>query len=218
MTKVSRSIIELDEKFHQQVDLLNLANQNFDDGKEFAALNIATTLRVLLHDTNQSTSVLTHIGKKQIDFYETSNQDIHPQSVYLGLIIKGISGVSDGQGGSVLYRPIFTSDFHFINKNWADFSTWWSKIIFRNIDGTSLSRKELVLAIANQEGGAHIDPKVDEKYDKFRHSYSGGMKIIGMNSGIEREFDNIPVLPSVRQVSFEVIESFIKAGLINCPC
>lgn len=122
--------------------------------------------------------------------------------------------MQDGQGGDVLYKPTFTSDFHLRNKNWIDFNSWWNKKILINENGDSLTRKQLVLFVANQEGGAHIDPQIDEIYDKFRHSYSGGIRIYGSKSGIERKFDNIPVFPTVRQISFEVMESLKNAGII----
>ena len=196
----------------QQIELLELANHNFDTGREVAALNIATILRVLLHDTAQSHSLLDQLGIKNIDFLDTSH-DLHP-GTYLGLIIKYFSDVHDGKGGVVLYKPTFTSDFHLRNRYLLNFDTWWNKNIFINPNGDSLSRKQLILFISNQEGGAHIDPLIDEVFDKFRHSYSGGIRVLGSISGIERDFDNIPVLPSIRQISFEVIESLRNANLI----
>ena len=212
MAKINRQAGELQEKLLQQIELLELANENFDKGREVAALNAGTILRVLLHDTPQSHSLFNQLGIKNIKFLDTSH-DSHP-GTYLGLIVKYFSGVQDGQGGDVLYKPTFTSDFHFRNKNWLDFDTWWNMKILINESGESLTRKQLILFIANQEGGAHIDPQIDEIYDKFRHSYSGGLRIFGSKSGIERKFDNIPVLPSVRQISFEVMESLKNAELI----
>jgi hypothetical protein len=212
MAKINRQAGELQERLFQQIELLELANDNFDKGREVAALCIGTIIRVLLHDTNQSHSLFDQLGIKNINFLDTSHNN-HP-GTYLGLIIKFFSDVQDGQGGEVIYKPTFTSDFHFKNKNWIDFDSWWDKKILINENGDSLTRKQLVLFIANQEGGAHIDPQIDEVYDKFRHSYSGGVRVFGSKSGIERKFDNIPVLPSTRQISFEVIESLKNSGLL----
>jgi hypothetical protein len=93
MSNIRRTEVEILEKFTQQIELLNLANLNFDDGKEISALNIATTLRVLVHDTIDSTSALKHINKKNIEFFETSQNDINSESVYLGIVTKYFSGV-----------------------------------------------------------------------------------------------------------------------------
>lgn len=39
---------------------------------------------------------------------------------------------------------------------------------------TLFFRKDFVLALANQEGGAHVDPQVKAAYDKIAHSNSMG--------------------------------------------
>jgi hypothetical protein len=63
------------------------------------------------------------------------------------------------------------------------------------------------------EGGAHIDDEIDELYDKFRHHYSSGTIMRGIISGTIRTFDNVPVLPAIRQIGYELLESFKNAGL-----
>lgn len=203
---------ELYSKFKLQVDLLKLSCANFDSGQEIAGYQLATTIRVLVHDTNSSTSALTHINKKTINFLDTSFNETS-NTTYLGLVYKYAANVHDGIGGEVLYKPIFTSDFHSKNKNFVLFDTWWNKVVFKNLNGTSLTRKELILKLANQEGGAHIDKKIDDKYELFSKHYSGGITIKGTKSGIVRTFDNIPILPSARQVAFELLTSFQVANL-----
>lgn len=210
--KITRPSGELSVKLGQQIELLRLACTNFDNGTEIAGLNIGTTIRVLVHDTHKSHALLNQLGLHTIEFYDTA-LDKRPKSVYLGLVIKYIGTLKDGVGGPVLYIPVYKSEFHFRNKKWTSFYSWWNQVVFENPDGTSLTRRQLVLGLANQEGGAHIDPEIDKAFDVFRHSYSGGMRITGSISGIERPFDNIPVLPSIRQVGYEIIESFKKAGI-----
>jgi len=39
---------------------------SYDEGYEDEAVRIATTIRVLIHDTQQSTSMLTHLDAKGI--------------------------------------------------------------------------------------------------------------------------------------------------------
>lgn len=209
---IRRTDTELFAKFREQVELLELANSNYDSGIEIAALNIATTIRVMVHQTSGSTSALTHISKNHIEFLDTCTDDSDPFSVFLGLLQKSFIGVNDGIGGVVLYEPLFKSQFP-LSKSWSSFDSWWNKIIFRNPDNTTLTRKELVLTVANKDGGAHIDKSITANFDKFRHSYSGGFTIKGINSGIVRDFDNVPINPALRQVSFELIGSFKNAGL-----
>lgn len=211
---VQKNRIELYEKFKLQVDLLVLACKNFDDGHEIASYHLAITLRVLLHDTHTSVSGLTHIRKKGIQFLDTAS-DMLPDSTYLGLVYRSFNNVHDGIGGEVLYKPNFTNGFHLKNKKWSSFQEWWKKIVFRNINGTSLTREELILKVANREGGAHIDKIIDQKYELFSKNYSGGTTVMGMKSGIVRQFDNVPVLPAVRQVAYELLSSLENATLTN---
>ena len=67
------------------------------------------------------------------------------------------------------------------------------------------SRKDFVFALANQEGGAHVDPQIKEAYDKIANSNSMGWTYKEGNAD-EIPLGN-PVPYSVRQISYEVIES-----------
>jgi hypothetical protein len=53
------------------------------------------------------------------------------------------------------------------------FDDWRKELVFENRK-SRLTRKDLVLTIANKDGGAHFDTEVDERYDDFRKSWSGG--------------------------------------------
>jgi hypothetical protein len=214
MAQIHRTTEDLEKRFHDQVTLLRLACENFDNGLEVAALNIATSIRVLVHDTASSMSALTHMQSKNISFLDNASQIRTTGGTYLGLTYNEFNGVNDGQGGSVNYRPFFKSPWA-NHKDWLDFDLWWNNTVFQNPSGSSLSRKTLVLKAANQEGGAHIDSSIDNQFDAFRHQYSGGMTIKGIKSGIVRDFDNIPVLPAIRHVGFEILETLKHANLIT---
>jgi hypothetical protein len=216
MAKLQRTTDDLVNKFKEQIQLLKLACQNYDVGNEIAALYIATTLRVLLHDTTKadgspnSTSALTHINSKNIEFLNTCRVNNRPEFTFTGLIRHVISGVHDGIGGTANYYPTLSQSSV---KEWKDFVSWWGDIVFQNPDGTSLTREVLVIKAANQEGGTHVDKGIDEKFDKFRHEYSGGVSIRGIYSGVVEEFDNVPVYPAIRQVGYEVLESLKRVNL-----
>jgi hypothetical protein len=216
MAKRQRTTDDLGNKVKDQILLLKLACQNYDAGIEIAALNIATTLRVLLHDTTKidgspnSTSALTHINSKNIEFLNTCRINNRPDVTFSGLIRHVINGVNDGIGGTANYHPTLGQSS--VNE-WRDFTSWWNAIVFQNPNGTSLTREMLVKIAANQEGGAHVDSRIDEIFDTFRHEYSGGVSIRGIHSGVIKAFDNVPVYPAIRQVGYEVLESLKKVNL-----
>jgi hypothetical protein len=211
--KVSRTSIDLLAKVNQQVELLKLACLNYDNNIEIAGFNIATSIRVFLHDTGQSHSALKHLNRKGIDFLNTCNVNLNPAKTFIGLIYSYFEGVHDGQGGIAKFRPLFTSDFQSNVYEWVDFDKWWNAVVFQNPDGSILTRRSLVLIASNQEGGAHIDKEIDEMYDKFRHNYSSGTIMKGTITGTIRTFDNVPVLPAIRQIGYELIETLKHARL-----
>src|SRR4051794_34571370 len=49
-------------KLHEQVQFVRRSASLYDQGAEDEALRLATALRVVLHDTKSSTSLLTHLG------------------------------------------------------------------------------------------------------------------------------------------------------------
>lgn len=70
--KKPRSRAGLEAQLHRQFKYLANSAILFDEGDHDEATRLATTLRVLLHDTAQSTSLLTHLGLKgQIHFVDT---------------------------------------------------------------------------------------------------------------------------------------------------
>jgi len=51
--------------------------------------------------------------------------------------------------------------------HWLDFDDWWSETIMVDDRRNQLSRRDLVLTAANQDGGAHVDPSLDERYARI---------------------------------------------------
>jgi hypothetical protein len=86
------------------------------------------------------------------------------------------------------------------------FDVWWSATILADLQRRLISRKELVLTAANQDGGVHVDPKLDRTYaDLSKNNSLGwqtgsperGWRTIG---GVERA--------SLRQIAHEVLRTF----------
>jgi hypothetical protein len=54
------------EKLREQLSSIANSCAAYDAGHRSEAVRIGTSLRVLLHDTGKSTSLLTHLGAKQV--------------------------------------------------------------------------------------------------------------------------------------------------------
>jgi hypothetical protein len=79
--------------------------------------------------------------------------------------------------------------------------------------GADFTRKDLVLALANQDGGAHVDPALNEAYEALSQSNSLGW-MAGVPSGAgDADTSSVPmgspVPANVRQIAWELERSLI---------
>lgn len=189
--------------------LLETLSECYDNSNsDILALPLSTTIRLWVHDTHHSKSILEHVGKKEIYFLST-NSNIREYPIHLGLVRQINVGVKDGVGGEAKYWA-HSDERYFPDRTEykkINFNMWWEEEIIMASCHHTLSRKDLVLAVANKDGGAHYDSQVESKYDTFRKSWSGGSTLVGIKSGALRGYDNIPTRPSVRQVAHELMLS-----------
>jgi hypothetical protein len=74
--KVPQSKEELDQHLSEQLSFLYRSCQSYDAGVDAGAKRIASTLRLLLHDTTNSTSPLTNLGiKEKINYQHVMGVD-----------------------------------------------------------------------------------------------------------------------------------------------
>lgn len=197
----------LEDKYEEYLDLINVLCDAYDTlSKDILALPISAAIRVLVHDTKQSTSLLNHLNNKDIEYLST-NVKSPREPIHLGLVRRVNVGVTDGIGGEAKYWPLCDERFFPMpkQKEMLSFHEWWNDEVIFDSGISTLTRRDLVLSVANKDGGAHFDHKVSKKYDDFRHSFSGGSSLIGINSGNKRGYDNIPVYPAIRQIGYELI-------------
>lgn len=196
---------------------------DFNLPTEIEAKRIATSIRVLIHDKNKSESLLKHLNiKSKIRFVDSAAPNdgrLHSMTGmtgvrgskndgYFGLVAK-IN--NQGQLNSV---PLFIQHL----KEWyqsyqkIDFNTWWDNLIIE-VAGQSFSRKDIVLMIADKDGGAHVDKIVSEEYITTKNS-SIELNILGTKIALERNV----VFATVAQIGWELLNSIdnsIDKQLIN---
>lgn len=87
-----------------------------------------------------------------------------------------------------------------ITHQWLAFDAWWNQVVFVDDRRETLSRRDLILALANQDGGAHVDPGLSEKYARLsRHNSLGWVLAPG-----DRPIPNAE-RAAIRQISHEVL-------------
>lgn len=81
---------------------------------------------------------------------------------------------------------------------------WWTRGVIKDGQGQGFSRRDLVLAVANKDGGVHVDPALDRAYASLTRENSMGW--IWTSGGVDRPMES-PHLASVRQVAHELLST-----------
>ncbi|GEA16290.1 hypothetical protein E308F_25340 [Moorella sp. E308F] len=196
---VSQTLDDLYAHLKDQIIFLQNSCKSYDEGFKGEAKRLAVVIRVLVHDTNRSKSLLTQLNCKNTIFYDTA-YDYNPKNLisHMGLI-----GIKMGPKGVEYWAPLDDGPPG-RPRVWVPFDLWWNKIVFKN-DSYEFSRKDVILAVANKDGGAHVDPTLHEAYAKLsRNNLLGWMYV---ENGVERGPILNPELAAIRQIAYEVIKT-----------
>lgn len=132
------------------------------------ALRIATTIRVLVHESGKSKPLL-----KQLDpcYLQLKIIDIPPPPLarpgakrlfYIGVAIE-----MNAQTG---VRPVIDLTNPAPGQQVVGLGDWWNQELLVFTDAGQkvvFTRKRLILTLANKEGGAHVDTELPCAYEKF---------------------------------------------------
>ncbi|MFH0887590.1 MAG: SEC-C metal-binding domain-containing protein [Planctomycetota bacterium] len=203
--KIPLSQEDLKRHLGKQVDFLETSADLFDKGAENEATRLATTIRILVHDTSQSHSLLSQLNKKGIKFLDSSSK--HNQ--------KGLS-ISSGFVGTGMVSGKYVAMLDDLPPDvikWVDFDTWWNMPIITDRERNQLTRKTIILTAANQDGGAHIDPELDKPYhDLSRKNSLGWTQKTPMGWKQLQGGDKVVI----RQIAHELLKS-LKPGYSKKP-
>jgi len=192
---------ELKKHLQDQLGFLKASCELYDQGNHAEGKRIALALRLLLHDTTNSISLAQQLGIKNQNFLSTCCQLFDDQNVAISQ--KGLISAFMGADPSEFYIPLDQAT----DKNELEFNDWWNEIVLIDQERNKFSRKDLVLTIANQDGGAHIDPNLESKYAQLSRKNS-----LGMMTQKDGHWEAIktPELATVRQIGHEVLKTLIK--------
>ncbi|HBO7920498.1 TPA: hypothetical protein N2B41_005746 [Pseudomonas aeruginosa] len=141
---------EEDLAAHLKRQLIFLRNSvsAYDNGCVEEAIRIGVVIRVLCHDTQSSVSLLKQMGQKAtlrlVTTAETLSSDLLADMDF-GELMAGMTF------GHTLEYDLVPEDAPAILC--AD---WWEQPVFIR-DKKTYTRKDVVLAAANKDGGAHVD-------------------------------------------------------------
>lgn len=200
MGKVKQTKEELFNHLREQIQFLRSSCNSFDSGFTGEAKRLAVTIRLLVHDKSRSISLLSQLKSKDIYYFSTA-VPYDPKNLlpHMGLI--GIKGEVGPEKTKATYFPFLDEGD---NNHWVTFNTWWNNEIILDDRKKKFSRKDLVLTVANKDGGAHVDPDLDEAYRNLSRSNTLGWEFF---FGGKKEPMTEPELYSVRQIAHEMLRT-----------
>ena len=202
MTRISQSKIELEAHLREQLEFLSRSAFYYDEGAISEAKRIATAIRVLLHNSKTSHSLLDQLDLKGIGFLNTSvKYNATNKEFFYGLCSVEIS-FDENMVMVGKCKPFLDTSPKGVIRKKLLFTDWWNQIVIADSKGNTFKRRELVLALTNTDGGAHVDPTLDARYRALSRENSLGFSV-GTN-GVSTAILGFE-LAAVRQIAYELI-------------
>ena len=209
-----RSRDEVERALAEQRLALKASCESYDAGNEWEAKRLALSIYILVSDglgRSRSKSILSQLGMKNINFKDSSRPPFVPEHFggYTSEDPPLIMCAHSAHAGP-RYYPRCQLPYDMFLKD-RPFGIWWEQVIFNNKAGMELSRKNLIMAMRNQDNGAHFDEAIStpaylelaEKAHGRRFFLSGG-SMDNPASMKEHEPPANAHLATVRQIAFEV--------------
>lgn len=199
MSKYKLNESELLEHWNIQLEFIKSSSKLFDQGNENEARRIATSLRIMFHETNNSHSLIKQLNKINSLKLLSSTGLYTPSNLVSSWELLQMVFSNNG----MKYMPIgIPSERTFF----LYYEDWWNEVIFddkKNI----LTRKDIICFVANQDGGAHVDSTLNDKYAKLTKFNS-----LGWVDSSGKTASNNPAYNAVRQIATEVLISYERSN------
>ena len=199
--KAKRPNADLKKELKDQLTLLQNACNSYDSGLEAIGKHIALSLRVLLHHHGQSRSLLAQLDLLNMRFLDTAGP-LDPNNLvseHPFLVLK----MSGGEG-SYIPRVLAPPNPNKLERK-IRFVDWWNKPVLKDKNKQFFNRRELILNVSDTDGGAHVDPDLDESYLEFSRNNSIGW--VFTKDNIDHAFRGRPELACMRQIAHEVLST-----------
>jgi hypothetical protein len=201
--RVNRPRGELVRELNDQIALLVHACNSFDKGLEPIGKHIALSLRVLLHHHGQSQALLQQLGLRSKRFMDTAH-DLNPKNLLTDCPLTVMR-----MGSGDRHLALCQVGGGPLGERWLPFEKWWNNSVIKDDKGRFFNRRDLILNVANTDGGGHVDPTLDEAYLDLSRNNSLGWVIVEGN--VQKPFPP-PVMACLRQIAHEVLETLKKKG------
>lgn len=189
-----------DFKIHlrKQLGFLERSCNAYDDGVHDEAIRIATIIRILIHQTSNSTSLLKHLNATTINLLSTVKK-ISENTIHAPMTM---STVTFSSNGAVQYPNLGNSSY----KEQIPVSKWWDQVVIVN-GSMRLTRKKIVRSAADQDGGAHVDTNLNSEYEQLTEAGFSGRVFGNQNGNVYEERLKGTHTICLRQMGYELLNS-----------
>jgi hypothetical protein len=205
---------ELLQHLEEQRRFMASSAKSFDEGEEAEAKRLATTVRVLVHNTDRSESLLKQLGvQHRVRFLDTWRPPDPPSpgAVTVRRFDAGLAVLQLGSEEARLKAPLEPTEAKI--RGPQPFRFWWNQAVIEDLQRERFTRRELILFMANKAGGAHIDPAIKPKFRALTRLNSlgwgtgmneEGHRYVGVPASPDDEPLGNPIPANIRQIAFEV--------------
>jgi hypothetical protein len=190
--------VNFKNELQKQLNFIITSCKAYDSGVREEAIRIALAARVLFHQTKSSSAlVLTHLNTPNLRLRSTCDDLTRPNAHFLGFI-----GLEPSTGQFRPYLDRVTRDEQ------VAFRAWWEgEPIMKLLKlAETVTRRQLVLTAANQDGGAHVDPGKPTEYERLEDGVGFSVEVVisGARKLVKLRYANLAAL---RQIGHEILTS-----------
>lgn len=194
--RIPRSVTSVYEHIGWQLDVLDASIARYDIGYVHEAQRIATCLRILCFDSRTGGDRSSVSLLRQLDFLDHWEfTDTAPVDDGTLGIPWSICAQDMPTGHGVRWRA---RGAELDEGRQSSFKEWWDGTILKTVD-EKYTRAQIVMGVTNQDGGAHVDPKLDSWYHHL--AVAAGMH--GSTAVVEQVIRH-PIWELIRQIGYEL--------------
>lgn len=197
---------QLLEHLRDQMEFLDLSSEAFDSGSLAEAKRLAVCARVLLHDTKDSKSLLGQMRwRMNMGFVSTAYvplRGVLALSASFRLLVLGI------HENFACWHPPLAEKLDDRPIRVLMFADWWNETVIetRVTPPRSYSRRDVVLMLANRDGGAHVHPEQASDQFALRARDPFELTFEFKDVGVVQTLPNVEHY-TMRQIAFELMVS-----------
>jgi hypothetical protein len=183
----------------RQLSFIRRSADLYDEGVSDEAIRIATHIRTIFHDTTKSTSLVRYLSLERLMMISSAIGK--PEE---GLpFYHGFGKAEQLKDGTRKLVP----NLDMVIIDHIPVKEWWQQDIWKTWSGQLISRRSLVLACANKDGGAHVDRNIPEDYAALAAPGAGGIYQRRSGELIIDEESTDAHLMCLRQIGEEILKS-----------